>query len=60
MALQIEHVGGVKVRVRASLAAPETGLSAGQLVAFVVTGLAGVLFGFHVTGPFVARLFLGG
>jgi hypothetical protein len=59
MALQLEHVGGVKVRMRDSVGAPEHGLSPGQLLAYVVSGLAGVLFGFHVTGPILARFFLG-
>jgi hypothetical protein len=59
MALQLEHVGGIKVRMRGSFATPEDGVSAGQLLAYVVSGLAGALFGVHVTGPIVARLFFG-
>jgi hypothetical protein len=59
MALQLEHVGGVKVRMRDSVGAPEHGLSPGQLLAYVVSGLAGVLFGFHVTGPILARFLFG-
>lgn len=59
MALQLEHVGGVKVRMRRPFGTPEKGLSAGQLLAYVVSGLAGVLFGFHVNGPVLARLFFG-
>jgi len=59
MALQLEHVGGVKVRMRGSFGTREQGLSAGQLLAYVVSALAGALFGFHVTGPILADLFLG-
>lgn len=59
MALQMERVGGVKVRTRTSLAAPPKGLTAAQLLAYFVSGLAGSLFGFHVTGPILVRLFFG-
>jgi len=59
MALQLEHVGGVQVRIRGSFGAPAKGVSPGEVLAYVASGLAGALFGFHVTGPILARLFFG-
>ena len=60
MTLHLERVGGVKVRTASSLTAPDHGITAGQLVAYVVSGLAGLLFGVHVTGPWLAGLIFGG
>ncbi|HEX5014872.1 MAG TPA: hypothetical protein VFV72_12020 [Candidatus Limnocylindrales bacterium] len=60
MAIQVERVGGVQIRMVGLLPTPAKGLTIGKLLAYAASALAGTLVGIHVTGPLVAGLLFGG
>ena len=59
MAVQLERVGGVKVRMRRSLPSTDGETKVSELLAYVVSVLVGLFLALNVTGPLVARWLLG-
>ena len=57
MAVQVQRVGGVQVRMRGPR--PTPAITTDELVAYVVSGLVGILIGVQITGPLLVGLFLG-